>query len=310
MRMVSRCAAPVSAICPPLALSPGRPGRTSLWAATTPVRRHGSPRSPGRATQRQSGHRTEPEVLGGDAHGTMAGEPVGGGDNRGEGGEAAGEADAQGRPNVRRGQPHRDHDHEQQGEREGAAGDDGIQLGSPLVGTFAQSGERLRVEAPARPSRSNAPSGRPGGGGQRLGEDRPVKTTVLPAASSSSRGGCTAPAAQYSRPALPPVPAGREYCAAGAVQPPRLLELAAGRTVVLTGRSSPKRWPPPPGRPDGAFERLGRAGASTRRRSPDCAKVPTRGEPSWMPDEAWQEWPAAGEAEAWERRSSTMVSGE
>jgi hypothetical protein len=29
-----------------------------------------------------------------------------------------------------------------------------------------------------------------------------------------------------------------------------------------------------------------------------------------MPDEAWQEWPAAGEAEAWERRSSTMVSGE
>src|SRR5664279_5593645 len=85
----------------------------------------------------------------------------------------------------------------------------GIQLGSPLVGTFAQSGERLRVEAPARPSRSNAPSGRPGGGGQRLGEDRPVKTTVLPAASSSSRGGCTAPAAQYSRPALPPVPAGR-----------------------------------------------------------------------------------------------------
>src|SRR5664279_4948564 len=39
---------------------------------------------------------------------------------------------------------------------------------------------------------------------------------------------------------------------------PRHLELAAGRTVVLTGRSSPKRWPPPPGRPDGAFERLGR----------------------------------------------------
>src|SRR5450759_4019224 len=39
---------------------------------------------------------------------------------------------------------------------------------------------------------------------------------------------------------------------------PRQLELAAGRTVVLTGRSSPKRWPPPPGRPDGAFERLGR----------------------------------------------------
>src|SRR5664279_1566852 len=38
---------------------------------------------------------------------------------------------------------------------------------------------------------------------------------------------------------------------------PRQLELAAGRTVVLTGRSSPKRWPPPPGRPDGAFERLG-----------------------------------------------------
>src|SRR5664280_8465 len=185
----------------------------------------------------------------------------------------------------------------------------GIQLGSPLVGTFAQSGERLRVEAPARPRRPNAPSGRPGGGGQRLGEDRPVKTTVLPAASSSSRGGCTAPAAQYSRPAGTGGSAGREYCAAGAVQPPRPLELAAGRTVVLTGRSSPKRWPPPPGRPDGAFERLGRAGASTRRRSPDCAKVPTRGEPSWMPDEAWQEWPAAGEAEAWERRSSTMVSG-
>src|SRR5450759_712294 len=91
---------------------------------------------------------------------------------------------------------------------------------------------------------------------------------------------------------------------------PRQLELAAGRTVVLTGRSSPKRWPPPPGRPDGAFERLGRGlnaqalaglreGAYQRRAELDAAY-----------DEAWQERPAAGEAEAWERRSSTMVSGE
>src|SRR5664279_5968218 len=70
---------------------------------------------------------------------------------------------------------------------------------------------------------------------------------------------------------------------------PRQLELAAGRTVVLTGRSSPKRWPPPPGRPDGAFERLGRGlnaqalaglreGAYQRRAALDAAY-----------DEAWQE---------------------
>jgi hypothetical protein len=89
---------------------------------------------------------------------------------------------------------------------------------------------------------------------------------------------------------------------------PRLLELAAGRTVVLTGQPSPKRWPPPPGRPDGAFERLGlnaqalaglREGAYQWRAELDAAY-----------DEAWQERTAAGEAEAWERRSSTMVSGE
>jgi hypothetical protein len=89
---------------------------------------------------------------------------------------------------------------------------------------------------------------------------------------------------------------------------PRQLELAAGRTVVLPGGSRPSVGHRRPDDLTGHSSDW--AGASTRRRSPDCAKVPTRGEPSWMPDEAWQEWPAAGEAEAWERRSSTMVSGE
>ena len=85
----------------------------------------------------------------------------------------------------------------------------GIQLGSPLVGTFAQSGERLRVEAPAQslecPVRSS---------GRRwptLGREPPGKTTVLPAASSSCRGRlyrtcstCSASTSTKPRAANPP----------------------------------------------------------------------------------------------------------
>lgn len=95
----------------------------------------------------------------------------------------------------------------------------------------------------------------------------------------------------------------------------RQLELAAGRTVVLPGGSRPSvdhRRPddltghssdwagPGPGRGLNAQALAGlREGAHQWRAELDAPY-----------DEAWQEWTAAGEAEAWERRSSTMVSGE